>query len=881
MKTNNILALTISKNQRTRIGTPAPFLTLGSERVEIADSNGSKSDLVFVTGGGGPNVKGYPQVVFDKSRNTNLAPTAVQNGDWTGVVVGRGYDGANYVNNSAIIFGVDSIVSSGYVPGNIQFQTSAGSNSEKMRISNNGNIGIGTNNPWLRLHVEANAPGVPATYVRNQNAAGYSGTIFGSMAGNMAHIGYGKLSSPGWSNQAYAGSIANIPFVLTTNDQERVRIDAIGNVGISNNNPQYPLSFSSTVGDKISLWGGAGNHYGLGIQGNLFQIHSANFVDDIAFGYGSSAAFTENMRIKGNGNVGIGTITPTSKLEVNGSMKITDGTQGAGKILVSDATGLASWQAPSGSSVNAWGLTGNVGTIPATNFMGTTDNQDVVFKSNNSEVMRIKQNNKINVSSNNTPPLYPYAKLSIADENGLNSDVEIHVAQGSWGQLVLDQSGGTLAAPTASANGQWSGVVVGRSYDGNGIANTGAVIFGVDSAVSPGNMRGNIQFQTSGGSQTEKMRITRNGDVGIGTTTPWLRLHVEANAPGVPVTYVRNQNAAGYSGTIFGSMAGNMAHIGYGNPSSGWANLAYAGSIGNIPFVLTTNDQERVRIDATGNVGISNNNPPYPLSFSSTVGDKISLWGAAGNHYGLGIQSNLFQIHSANPVDDIAFGYGSSAAFTENMRIKGNCDVGIGTTTPWVRLQVENNAAGIPTTVFRNQNASGYSGTIFTSSAGANMGHFGYANPTAPGWANQVYAGSIGGVPFVLTTNDTERMRIDASGNVGIGTTTPSTQLEVNGYTKLGSNAPAIKTIEFSGTTAASQGDSVNVAHGLNSARILSLDVLVEYTAGSFIHHSYTYNSGYDFSFFITPANIVVGNSSSNSNQILSKPFKMLVTYKQ
>src|SRR5436190_7752189 len=36
MKTNNILALTISANQRTRIGTPAPFLTLSSERVEIA-----------------------------------------------------------------------------------------------------------------------------------------------------------------------------------------------------------------------------------------------------------------------------------------------------------------------------------------------------------------------------------------------------------------------------------------------------------------------------------------------------------------------------------------------------------------------------------------------------------------------------------------------------------------------------------------------------------------------------------------------------------------------------------------------------------------------------------------------------------------------------
>ncbi len=45
-------------------------------------------------------------------------------------------------------------------------------------------------------------------------------------------------------------------------------------------------------------------------------------------------------------NVGIGTSIPSAKLHVNGNIKITDGTQGAGKILTSDATGLASWQPP-------------------------------------------------------------------------------------------------------------------------------------------------------------------------------------------------------------------------------------------------------------------------------------------------------------------------------------------------------------------------------------------------------------------------------------------------------------------------------------------------------------------------------------------------------
>ena len=45
-------------------------------------------------------------------------------------------------------------------------------------------------------------------------------------------------------------------------------------------------------------------------------------------------------------NVGIGTSTPTATLDINGTLKVADGTQGAGKILTSDATGLASWQPP-------------------------------------------------------------------------------------------------------------------------------------------------------------------------------------------------------------------------------------------------------------------------------------------------------------------------------------------------------------------------------------------------------------------------------------------------------------------------------------------------------------------------------------------------------
>jgi trimeric autotransporter adhesin len=54
----------------------------------------------------------------------------------------------------------------------------------------------------------------------------------------------------------------------------------------------------------------------------------------------------ERMRILTNGNVGIGTVSPTALLEIAGQVKITGGTPGVGKVLTSDATGLASWMTP-------------------------------------------------------------------------------------------------------------------------------------------------------------------------------------------------------------------------------------------------------------------------------------------------------------------------------------------------------------------------------------------------------------------------------------------------------------------------------------------------------------------------------------------------------
>jgi hypothetical protein len=125
------------------------------------------------------------------------------------------------------------------------------------------------------------------------------------------------------------------------------------NVGIGNSSPNAPLQFQNIPANrKIVLFEAINNDhqfYGFGVNGSSLRYQTASLSDDhIFFSANSATSSTELLRIKGNGNVGIGVLNPAEKLEVAGktittSLQVT-AAAGTGKVLTSDATGNASWQ---------------------------------------------------------------------------------------------------------------------------------------------------------------------------------------------------------------------------------------------------------------------------------------------------------------------------------------------------------------------------------------------------------------------------------------------------------------------------------------------------------------------------------------------------------
>jgi hypothetical protein len=106
----------------------------------------------------------------------------------------------------------------------------------------------------------------------------------------------------------------------------------------------------------------------------------------------------------------------------------------------------------------------------------------------------------------------------------------------------------------------------------------------------------------------------------------------------------------------------------------------------------------------------------------------------------------------------------------------------------------------------------------------------------------------------------------------------------VDGYTRLGATAPAVKTMKAVGTTSASAGGITTVTFpGIPVGKIISATVHVQYFATGYVPHGYTVNGGYEFHYYYYQSGsdtlLDVWLQTGNDGSIRSKPFVAYITY--
>jgi hypothetical protein len=179
----------------------------------------------------------------------------------------------------------------------------------------------------------------------------YAGTTAGTLA-NGSTAG----NTPYWNGTSWVTNSSNI-------------FNNGSKVGINTPNPERLLEVHSNTTYSF------GQTPSLMLSDN-FQKWNLGLGLDPAFRFSiASQDLTERFIIQQTGNVGIGTVNPLAKLDVAGTIKITDGTQGAGKVLTSDANGLATWATPAAIAAY-YNLTSNWnGTTPQASAPFTLGNE--------------------------------------------------------------------------------------------------------------------------------------------------------------------------------------------------------------------------------------------------------------------------------------------------------------------------------------------------------------------------------------------------------------------------------------------------------------------------------------------------------------------------
>jgi len=173
---------------------------------------------------------------------------------------------------------------------------------------------------------------------------------------------------------------------------------------------------------------------------------------------------------------------------------------------------------------------------------------------------------------------------------------------------------------------------------------------------------------------------------------------------------------------------------------------------------------ERMRISSSGNVGIGTSSPARKLQVESDNNRVVSVKYTDGQYAFVTFSDNTTTDDGTVRVGADGNDLLSFAGGSERMRIDSSGNVGIGTSSPANKLDVN-----------ISTNARGY----FADNIGeVGSGNFALQVINSAGSALKPLGFRAEDIRFA--TGSSERMRIDSSGNVGIGTSSPSRQLHIN-----------------------------------------------------------------------------------------------------
>ena len=356
-------------------------------------------------------------------------------------------------------------------------------------------------------------------------------------------------------------------------------------------------------------------------------------------------------------------------------------------------------------------------------------------------------------------------------------DVSFGASASNTAQINLNGASGAAAELVLRAGGDDNGTIYNRRaairYYSNQISTTTAQwVNGVSMTQTTGDDK--FYFNNSGNSTV--LCLQQNGRVGIGTVSPGVKLEVDTNST--------------FAGAAqFGNSTGNRLYI-LNDDGGNRIQLDAISSGGASNLIFSNGGSESMRIASTGNVGIGTTSPGAKLHINTgatyEVGSLsgsmlIEPTGVAFNGYGAGIVLGAGRggrasggaaiasvLDSASDVDrsGLSFFYHNSTFSdprTEGMRLNADGNVGIGTVSPSKKLEVVSN------TTYDGIQIKGSSiptlGIIDTTNNAKFIAYVRDSDATIGMETNH---------PLTINTNNTERMRIDASGNVGIGTTNPS-----------------------------------------------------------------------------------------------------------